>query len=328
MKALQIDRFGPLEDLQVREIADPPLPSRSVRIAVEAAAVNPSDTGVALGRFSHATLPRILGRDFAGTIVEGPPDLNGLRVWGSGGGILGMTRDGSHAEHMILPQDAVIARPSGLTAEEAAAVGVPFVTAWSALVELGGFKAGQWTIISGAAGAVGLAAVALAKALGGHTIALVRSRTDRTPLDAIGTDAVLHSDGDDVPKAVVELTGGRGADIALNAIGAPVFSTLSDSLAKGGRMVVFSARGGSEVRLDLFSFYRRRLQLFGLDTAAMGLAQIAQLFAKFGPLFESGALAPPAIAARLPLARAREAYERVGAGVSGKVVLIPGARAG
>ena len=55
---------------------------------------------------------------FRRTIVEGPPDFNGLRVWGSGGGILGMTHDGSHAEHMVLPQDAVIARPSGLTAKK------------------------------------------------------------------------------------------------------------------------------------------------------------------------------------------------------------------
>jgi NADPH2:quinone reductase len=326
MKALQIDRFGPLESLQVREVPEGPLPSDSVRIAIEAAGVNPSDTGVALGRFAHATLPRVLGRDFAGIVIEGPAHLKGLRVWGSGGGILGMTRDGSHAEHMVLTQDAVITRPSRLSAQEAAAAGVPYVTAWSALVELGDFKAGQWAIVSGAAGAVGSAAVALTKALGGHAIALVLSTSDRAPLDAMGVDALLRSDADDVPKAVAELTSGRGADVALNGVGAPVFSMLSDSLAKGGRMVIFSARSGGEVRLDLFAFYRRRLQLYGLDTAGMTLAQIAQLFVKFGPLFESGALAPPPIAARFSLARAREAYERVGQGLSGKVVLIPGAR--
>ena len=76
---------------------------------------------------------------------------------------------------------------------------------------------------------------------------------------------------------------GRGADVALNAVGAPVFAQLAESLGIAGRMVVFSAAGGREVQLDLFMLYRRRLQLLGLDTAQLDLAQIAKLFEKFGP---------------------------------------------
>jgi NADPH:quinone reductase-like Zn-dependent oxidoreductase len=143
------------------------------------------------------------------------------------------------------------------------------------------------------------------------------------PLQALNVEAVLRSDTDDVPKAVLELTEGRGADVVLNGVGAPVFAQLADSLRKGGRMVVFSAAGGREVQLDLFMLYRRRLQLFGLDTAQLSLAQIAQLYRKFGPLFEARVLAPPMVAARFPLAAAREAYERIAGGVLGKVVLIP-----
>ena len=150
MKALQIDHFGLLSDLKIRDVPDAPLPPGSVRIAVEAAGVNPSDAGVALGRFQHATLPRILGRDFAGRVLEGPPELMDLPVWGSGGGELVFTRDGSHAQHLILPSSAAVQRPSHLTSEQAAVAGVPFVTAWSALVELGLFTAGESVVISGA----------------------------------------------------------------------------------------------------------------------------------------------------------------------------------
>jgi NADPH:quinone reductase-like Zn-dependent oxidoreductase len=325
MKALRIEQFGPLANLRVSDVEEAPLPADCVRIRIEAAGVNPSDTGVALGHFPQVTLPRILGRDFAGRVIEGPEDFIGVAVWGSGGGILGLTRDGSHAEHMVLPLDAVIARPSHLSAEAAAVAGVPFVAAWSALVELGRFQAGEWAVISGAGGAVGSAAVALAKALGGHAIAVDLSKVDLgPPLSGLEVDAVLRSDTDDVPKAVLELTGGRGADVALNAVGAPVFAQLAESLAIAGRMVVFSAAGGREVQLDLFMLYRRRLQLLGLDTAQLALAQIAKLYEKFGPLFESRALTPPAIVARFPLSAAREAYERVAGGVLGKVVLIPG----
>lgn len=325
MKALRIEQFGPLENLRISQLQDAPLPAGYVRIEIEAAGVNPSDTGVALGHFPQVTLPRILGRDFAGRVVEGPDALIGTEVWGSGGGILGMTEDGSHAEHMLLPLDAVMARPSHLTAEAAAVTGVPFVTAWSALAELARFQSGEWAVVSGAGGTVGSAAVALVKALGGHAVAVDLSSVDLgPPLQGLDVEAVLHSDTDDVPKTVLELTGGRGAEVALNGVGAPVFAQLADSLGKGGRMVVFSAAGGREVQLDLFMLYRRRLQLFGLDTAQLSLAQIAQLYGKFGPLFESRVLAPPRVAARYPLAAAREAYERIAGGVLGKVVLIPG----
>jgi NADPH:quinone reductase-like Zn-dependent oxidoreductase len=324
-KALRVEQFGPLENLRISQVQDAPLPAGYVRIEIEAAGVNPSDTGVALGRFPQVTLPRILGRDFAGRIIEGPDAMIGTEVWGSGGGILGFTQDGSHAEHMLLPLDAVIARPSHLTAEAAAVTGVPFVAAWSALVELARFQTGEWAVVSGAGGAVGSAAVALVKALGGHAVAVDLSSVDLgPPLHGLNVEAVLRSDTDDVPKTVLELTAGRGAEVALNGVGAPVFAQLADSLGKGGRMVIFSAAGGREVQLDLFTLYRRRLQLFGLDTAQLDLAQIARLYGKFGPLFESRVLTPPPVAARFPLAAAREAYERVAGGALGKVVLIPG----
>jgi NADPH:quinone reductase len=323
VKALQIDRFGALTDLQIHDVPDLPLPPQSVRILVEAAGVNPSDAGVVLGHFASVTLPRILGRDFAGRVVEGPADLIGLPVWGSGGGELGMTRDGSHAEHLILPVKAAIRRPSHLTAQEAAVAGVPFVTAWSALVELARFTKDETAIVSGAAGAVGSAAIQFALALGGRAIALVLERDDLSPLDGLSLAGIVRSDRDDVPAKVRELTDGRGADVALNGVGAPVFAALCQSLAKDGRMVVFSARSGRSVDLDLFDFYRRRLQFFGLDTASFSLERVSALFEKFSPLFESKSVKPAAIAAQFPLSRARDAYERVENGETGKVVLLP-----
>jgi NADPH:quinone reductase len=323
MKALLIDRFGPLEDLAVREVAQAPLPPDSVRIKVEAAGVNPSDAGVALGRFPHATLPRILGRDFAGTVVEGPRNLMGMPVWGSGGGELGMTRDGSHAQYLVLPASLAIRRPPQLSGIDAAVSGVPFVTAWSALVELGRFKAGECAIVSGAAGAVGAAAVQLAIALGGGAIAVVLASDDLAPLEGLKLAAIVRSDRDNVAEMVRNVTSGRGADVALNAVGATLFSPLFESLANDGRMIVFSARAGRDAQLDLFALYRRRLRIFGLDTAALSLDDIARLYDKFGPYFESKAIRPSPIAARFPLSDAREAYLRVESGVPGKVVLAP-----
>jgi NADPH:quinone reductase len=127
MKALLIDRHGPHTDLQLRDVSAPPRQPGEVRVAVQAAAVNPSDVGSAEGRFAYARLPRILGRDFAGRVVEGPAEWLGAEVWGTGGD-LDITRHGTHAEQVVLPVEGVARRPANLSVEEAAAVGVPFTT--------------------------------------------------------------------------------------------------------------------------------------------------------------------------------------------------------
>lgn len=323
MKALRIEATGSLDVLIVRDVAEPSRGEHDVLVRVEAAGVNPSDVGIALGRFPHLVLPRTLGRDFAGTIVEGPAELIGTAVWGTGGGELGLTRDGAHAEMLAVPASAVAVRPSHLPAEGAAAIGTPFLTAWTSLVELAGLNSGEWVVVSGAAGAVGTASVQIAKALGAHTIALVRSSDDTSELEQIGVEGIVRSDRDDLAAVAKKLSGGKGAAVATNAIGSPVFASLVDALAEDGRMVIFSAAAGRTAELDLFKFYRKRLTFYGLDTASFRLDRVGEILTQLGPFFESGKLRAPRIAARYALERAREAYERVTAHESGKVVIVP-----
>jgi len=133
MLALKISKHGSVADLNVVDVAKPSIGPDEVLVEIEASAINPSDILSAEGRFGHARLPRILGRDFAGRVIDGPADLIGKQVWGAAGD-LGISRDGTHAEFITIPRDAVAIRPTNLTPEEAASVGVPFQTAWASLV--------------------------------------------------------------------------------------------------------------------------------------------------------------------------------------------------
>ena len=108
------------------ELPDPP-PGHVV-VQVKAAAVNPSDVKAALGLMPHAVWPRTPGRDFAGVVAAGPAEWRGVEVWGTGGD-LGMTRDGTHSRFLVLPLTALSRKPASVSLAEAAAVGVPFVTA-------------------------------------------------------------------------------------------------------------------------------------------------------------------------------------------------------
>jgi len=330
MQALRIAAFGaPADVLRLVEMADSvdsveseaaPLAPGEVRVRIDAAGINPSDVANIGGKFPNTTLPRVPGRDFAGTVIAGPAGLIGVPVWGSGGD-LGFTRDGSHAEFLNLPATSVSRRPGNLSAEEAAAAGVPYVTAWTAL-DLARLEAGEWVLVSGAAGAVGSAAVELAHARGARVLALVKDEEQAQRLDPSKVSAVAQANRNDLEQVARDATGGKGANVILNGIGASVFPAFLNALADLGRMVIYSVTyGGREVPLDLFALYRRRHQLLGLNTGTMSGAAGAQILAQLTPLFESGALPAPRVAERYPLTDGVRAYERV-ATAQGKVVLV------
>lgn len=323
MQALRIEAHGPVSNLEVSQAPRPQPAEGEVLVRVEAAALNPSDLLSVLGRFPHARLPRIVGRDFAGTVVEGPDELKGTKVWGSGGD-LGITRDGSHAEFLLLRRTAVARRPENLSAEEAGTAGVPFVTAWSAL-ELGRLAAGECVLIAGAAGSVGRASIQLAKQRGARVIALVRNDAQASSIAGLPVDGVARTEAGDLPEVVKRVTGGHGCELVLNGVGAAVYPALVDALADGGRMVIFAIASGREATLDLFGFYRRRLEFLGLNTVTLGVERCAEIFRQLTPLFEAGHLRPLPVSERFALADARRAYERLEQGGAGKLVLVPGA---
>jgi NADPH2:quinone reductase len=325
MRALQIRRHAAISKLTVSEVPCPPVGPGQVRVEIEAAAINPSDVLSVEGSFPNSPLPRIVGRDFAGRVVEGSAELMGAAVWGSGGD-LGITRDGTHAEYIVVPRDAVAIRPRTLSAEEAAATGVPFITAWSALFDLARLQSGEWVVVSGAAGSVGRAAVQLASARNARVIALVKDAEERAQVTRQRVAAIAQSDRANLAEVVREATTGAGCAVALNGVGGIIFPALLDALADGGRMVVYAAASGRDITLELRAFFRRHLTLYGLNTAIIDAVQGAQILRQVAPLFDAGALLPPAIAERYPLSHAAYAYERVAGGASGKVVLIPDQR--
>src|SRR6195952_4603084 len=99
-----------------------------VVVEIKAAGVNPSDVKAATGLMPYAVLPRTPGRDFAGVVIDGPPELIGREVFGSSGD-LGIRRDGTHATHLVVEAAALVEKPAAISMDEAAGIGVPLVTA-------------------------------------------------------------------------------------------------------------------------------------------------------------------------------------------------------
>ena len=293
-----------------------------VTIEIRAAGINPSDAKAMLGLMPSAVFPRTPGRDFAGLVIEGPRELAGVEVWGSGGDV-GISRNGSHAERLVLPAAAIRRKPARLSMLEAGTVGVPFVTAYEGFRRCGFPTNDDAVAIFGASGKVGQAAIQLASRAGARVFAIDR-RADAPR--GFASAAVRYIDAScEKPSEVIRgETQGRGARVIYNTVGSPWFAEANASLAKRGTQV-FIATLDRAVPFDIFAFYRGMHTFAGIDSLAMTAVECATIFEALAPGFEDGTLKPFTVAEAdtFPLEEAAAAYRKVLAGSPNRIAFVP-----
>jgi NADPH2:quinone reductase len=296
--------------------------ANEVLIEVKAAAVNPSDVKAATGLMAYAVFPRTPGRDYAGVIVDGPSGMIGREVFGSSGD-LGIRRDGTHATHLAVEADAVVDKPSGISWEEAAGIGVPFVTAMEGFRRAGLPKKDETVLVMGVNGKVGQAAVQIASWHGARAVGVVRKREPyeghaNSKVEVIDASAV------DVATRVRELTGGKGADIVFNTVGDPYFAASHQSLALRGRQILIAAVQ-PVVPFNILEFYRGQHTYVGIDTLGLSSVATGAVLRELRPGFASGHLKPFPIrgAAIYPLEDAKRAFVAVAGSSRDRVILKP-----
>src|SRR6516165_9542572 len=293
-----------------------------VLIEVKAAAVNPSDVKAATGLMSYAVFPRTPGRDYAGVVIDGPPDTIGREVFGSSGD-LGIRRDGTHATHLAVEADAVVTKPTGMSWEEAAGIGVPFVTAMEGFRRAGIPQPGEIVLVMGVNGKVGQAAVQIATWHGARAIGVVR-KAEPYEGHANAEVEVIDASSADVAARVRELTGGHGADIVFNTVGDPYFQAAHQSLALRGRQILIAAVDRI-VQFNILEFYRGQHTYVGIDTLALSSSATGAVLRELAPGFASGYLKPFPInpAATYPLEEAKRAFVAVAGSSRDRVILKP-----
>jgi NADPH:quinone reductase-like Zn-dependent oxidoreductase len=324
MLAVRIEHFGLPAELQIQTLPEPTLTTDEVLVQVDAAGINPSDVKNVAGNMLHTTLPRIPGRDFAGVVVAGAADLIDTEVWGTGGDI-GFTRDGSHADYIILPKSAICPKPQTLSMAEAGSIGVTYVTAWLCL-DAAQLMAGETLLVIGATGGVGSAAMQIAKWQGAQVVGTVRKESDRALAQQIGADIVINLAEQALPEAVKAATQDKGAAVILDTVGGSMVETCLRALQPKGRLVEISAPAKERrVSFDLIDFYHQEARLLGVDSRSLDVGACAEVLRQLTPGFESKALRPPATGVQAyPLQDAIAAYEQVlNHTATGRVTLTP-----
>ena len=290
-------------------------------VRVRAAGVNPSDVLNLAGGFG-TKLPRVPGRDLAGTVVSGPKDWVGAEVWAvpAGGGFV---RDGSHARYAVVRVEALCKKPASIGFEQAAGAGVPYVTAWEGLVSRARVAEGETVLVVGL-GSVGVAVAQIARWRGARVIGASSQLPERVAKWGNEVDVAIDSAPDKLADAARAATGGRGADVVFNAVGGTTFGPSLEVAAQRGRFVSIAAAVPRQVSLDLLSLYRRGLSLLGVNSFDISDAESASILRSLAEGFDQGRLRV-AVDRTFELADAARAYEAVRGRGLGKIVLVSNA---
>lgn len=325
MKALKFDKIGSLEQLKIVEADDPIPQCGELIVRVHAAAINPSDVKNVLGKMHETKAPRIPGRDFAGIVIS-DSKWKGKSVFGTGG-TLGFSKDGTHAELVSVPECALVEMPNNLSFTQATSMGLSYLTAWQSIVVAGKLKAQETVLITGAAGAVGSAAIKIASYVSAKAIGTLVSSKQQAPKDIADKAQWIRLDQDKLPDAVMKLTQGHGANLVFDVVGGPIFEACLECLSLSGRQVAISCVGDPRVSFNLVDFYHKQAHLIGIDTLKLSFEECANILKSLVSGIEKGIFTPPNEIEEVTLNNSIKAYEEINNGKAEhkKVIVFPDA---
>jgi NADPH2:quinone reductase len=315
MRAIEFAQFGPVETASLVEKADPVPRRGEVIVAVHAAPVNFVDSLVVTGAYQFLPeLPFTPGKGPAGVVCATGPEVEHLHV---GDRVLAMAEQGGYAEKVVVAADQCYPLPQGLSFVQAAAMGVAFDTAWCALRDRARLQPGETVLVLGASGAVGIAAVQLAKAMGARVIAAIARKQKSGMVRRAGADAVVDLSAanlrDSLRAQVYDLTDGRGADIVLDPLGGDAFDAALRTVAWRGRLVVIGFASGRIPAMKMNYLLLKNIEISGLqisDYRKRRPDMMADCYAELFDWFAAGRLVPLEVET-YPLERAVEAMAAV-----------------
>ncbi len=325
MRALIVDSLAPdYAGVSLRDVPVPTPGPGEVLVRVRAAGVNFPDLLMTRGEYQmKPPLPFGLGMELSGDVEAVGADVEGLAV---GDAVVGGAKLGGFAEYALLPAAALRRKPASLSYAQAAGYGAAYLTAYVAFVRRANLQPGEWVLVHGAAGGVGLAAVDLARSIGARVIATSASDEKLAVLEQeYAPDAVLNVTRGFREK-VKAITGGRGADVIYDPVGGDVFDESVRCIAFDGRLLVIGFTSGRipEVSVNMplikgFSVVGVRAGEYGRQFPERGRENQQAIWA----LAEAGKVTPR-VHAEVPLANWREAFDLLaGRQVIGKAVIRP-----
>jgi len=333
MRAILIREHGAPETLKFEQVPTPAIGDDEVLIDVHAAGVNYPDLLVIGGQYQILPpRPFAPGKDAAGVVAAVGSKVASCKP---GDRVVAQLEYGAYAEQVAAPAASCFVLPEAMSFTDAAAMGLVYQTAYFALFERGGYQAGETVLVNGAAGGVGLAAVQIAKGCGATVLAGVNNDEHAALALANGADHVIRLDADDLRNSlrqqVQAATGGHGADVVLDTLGADVFDASLRAMAWRGRMVVIGFAAGRIPEIKANYLLVKNIAVAGLqwsDYRERDPAWVRRVQEELFALYVAGKIRPRVMQS-FPIEQFASALALVKAGkVQGKVVLTTAREAG
>lgn len=288
MKAVYFEETGGTDVLRFGDMPRPQPGDGQALVRVLACGVNRLDIYARTGR-TPVKLPHISGSEAAGEVVAYGPGIAiepvavgklaaiapylfcgqceycvaGEETMCIRGDILGLASQGAFAEYVVVPASSLIPLPEGVSATQAAAVGLAMITAWRMLIEKARIQPGETVLVQAGGSGVGSAAIQIAKVAGARVIATVGSSAKIEHAQRLGADNVINYNELDFTQEVRKLTGKRGVSLVVEHIGAATWAGSIASLARGGRLVTCGATTGNEGMTNIWTLFAKELKLIG-----------------------------------------------------------------
>ncbi len=336
MKAVVFEKYGGYDVLEYKEIPTPKAGPGEALVKVKAIGCNYNDVWGRRGEPMKVPLPHISGSDASGIVEQVGPGVTNVKVgdevivhsampaygrregqeyniWGFESGPL----QGAMGEYFTVPAESLLPKPKNLTHEEAASLGLVLVTVWRMLVSKGGIRPGDYVLIWGAAGGLGVFAIQVCKLFRAHAIAVASSDEKLERCKELGAEFLINRKTQDISQELRKIVGRRGVDIVFEHPGAATIG-LSLRLAKwGGKVISCGATSGYDANIDLRHIFFRQVSLIGSTMGTVN--ELADAL----KMVEEGHI-KPVIHKILPLSEAGEAERLIEEDEAvGKVILVP-----
>jgi NADPH:quinone reductase len=322
MKAIICNAYGPIKDLKLEERPDPVATGSDIVIKATAIGVNYPDGLLVQGLYqARPETPFIPGIEMAGVIESVGPDVKRLKP---GMRVAAMGQIGGYAEKGLFPEIMCVPVPDAMSDADVCALLCGYGTSHHGLKQRGNLKPGEFLVVPGAAGATGIAAVQIGKAMGATVIAIASSDEKRAAAKDAGADHVIGYDG--MKEKIREITGKHGVDVVFDPVGGDTFDILVRLMARNGRYLVVGFAAGRIPELPVNLALVKEFSLVGVFWGSFTRYEPAVYAENVVELFGwylDGKI-KPVIDAEYSLAEAPIALQRLmDRGVTGKIILKP-----
>jgi NADPH:quinone reductase-like Zn-dependent oxidoreductase len=265
-RIVRFHQTGGPEVLKIEQVEVPSPGPGEVRIAVKALGLNRAEVMFRSGKYlEQPAFPARLGYEAAGTVAALGQGVQGLKVGDAVSTVPAFSQNqyGVYGDTAIVPAVAVAKHPASLSWPEAAAVWMQYTTAYGALIDIAGLKAGDTLLIPAASSSVGIAAIQIARMIGATPVALTRHSSKRKSLLDVGAADVIATEEQDLVAEAKRLTGGIGARIVFDPVGGPTIAKLTAAMAQHGILFLYGALSTEPTPLPLLDVIGKSLTVRG-----------------------------------------------------------------